>query len=180
VTLTCASTFASRSQRRPIPARLLSTPLVSAAVLAGLALSVGCGDTLDALDGGDGSFDGVYNSEPFQKCSGCHAPGAPGKVAGTESTQDWSTSATARSTLTRTASGLIGNFADCNGVPFIGASSDKSLLIASLDSDVRMNFEDSQHPDCTGDSISDQGDKVGGIPDSLIQDLKDWIDSGAP
>jgi hypothetical protein len=153
---------------------------MAAAVLSGLAVSVGCGDTLDALDGGDGSFDSVYNSEPFQKCSGCHAPGAPGKVAGTEATQDWSTSATARATLKRTASGMIGNFGDCNGVPFIGASADQSLLIAALDFDVRMNFEAPSNPDCTGDSINDQGDKVGGIPDNLIQDLKDWIDSGAP
>jgi hypothetical protein len=163
--------------RRRLAARRVA--LLSAPLLVGLSASLGCGDTIDALEGGD-AFTNIYESEPFQKCSGCHAPDAPGRTNDIEKTQDWSTRDTAHSTLKRTASGMIGNFADCNGVAFIGASAEQSLLVASLDFDVRMNFEDPAHPDCTGDAISDQSAKVGGVSDSLIQDLKDWIDSGAP
>jgi hypothetical protein len=179
VTSTRLFTFASRSfQHRQIALRR-HNPLLWAPLLAGIAASLGCGDTIDALEGGD-AFTTIYESEPFQKCSSCHAPGAPGRTADIEKTQDWSTRDTAHSTLKGAASGMVGNFAGCNGVDFIGASAEQSLLVASLDFDVRMNFEDPAHPDCTADAISDQTIKVGGVPDSLIQDLKDWIDSGAP
>jgi len=114
-------------------------------------------------------------------CSECHAPGAPGRTQGIEATQDWSTAANARRTLRGDASGLIGNFAGCNGAPLLGASAEQSLLVASLDDDVRANFELADHPDCTGDAISNQNMKIGEpLSGSVLQDLKDWIDAGAP
>jgi hypothetical protein len=143
----------------------------------------GCSEALDAVDGGgDGGeqFASIYESDQFQTCSGCHAPGAPGKVNGTEATQDWSTQTTANTTLQGTASGLIGNFQACNGVPFIGPSSEQSLLVAVFDSDVRQNFESSQFPNCNADAITDETIRLGGpLPASLLQDLKDWIDGGS-
>lgn len=147
----------------------------------GLALSVGCGDTLDdAIDGGgDGAtFASIYEGET---CSGCHAPMAPGRKDGMEATQNWSSRAAAFSSLQGNASGLIGNFQGCNGVPLIGSSADQSLLIASLDFDVRADFSPSGFPDCTADAISDESDRVsGGLPAGWLDELKDWIDAGAP
>jgi hypothetical protein len=152
---------------------------VGAALLSLFAF--GCSEALDAVDGGgDGgeAFASIYDSATFQQCSGCHAPGAPGKVSGTEATQDWSTQQTAYSTLQRNASGLIGNFAGCNGVPFIGSSAEQSLLVAVLDSDVRANYENAQFPSCNGDAIPDETLNVGDIPESLLQEVKAWVDSG--
>lgn len=166
-------------------------PLGSGARLllcASLALGLGCSSAEDAVNGaaGDGSsgsdaFSKIYASDTFQKCSGCHAPGAAGKTEGTEATQDWSTRDKAYSTLHQTASGLIGNFAGCNGVPLLGSSSAESLLVASLDADTRESYQNAQFPDCNADAISDQTLKIGGpIPASLLTQLKNWIDSGAP
>jgi hypothetical protein len=150
--------------------------------ISGSIYGLGCGDTLDALeDGGGGDFESIYASDEFQTCAGCHAPGAPGRTEGIEATQDWSTAANARRTLRGNASGLIGNNAGCNGVPLLGSSSGQSLLVAAFDDDVRLNFERADHPDCTGDAIADQKLKIGGaLPGGLLQDLKDWIDAGAP
>jgi hypothetical protein len=144
-----------------------------------LLLAFGCSEALDTLN--DDEFGRIYDSEEFQKCSGCHAPDAPGFVEGTEATQDWSTRDTAYTTLRSRASGLIGNFAGCNGVPFLGPSSAQSLLVAALDETVRADFSAPGVPACNGDAIADQTDKIGGpLPDALLQDLKDWIDNGAP
>jgi hypothetical protein len=156
--------------------------------VASALYGLGCGDTLDPLDeggggagaGGDADFGSIY-AELGPACSECHAPGAPGRTEGMEATQDWSTASNARRTLRGNASGLIGNFSGCNGVPLLGASAEQSLLVASLDDSVRANFELADHPDCTGDAISDQNAKLGEpVSDSLLQDLKDWIDAGAP
>ncbi|HWO07872.1 MAG TPA: hypothetical protein VNN80_00290 [Polyangiaceae bacterium] len=145
----------------------------------GLALALGCSEALDAVDSATG-FDSIYESEQFQECAGCHAPDAPGFVEGTEATQDWSTRDTAHTTLHRSASGLIGNFAGCNGVPFLGATAEQSLLVAALDETVRVDFSVPGMPSCDGDAIADQTDKIGGpLPDDLLQDLKDWINGGA-
>jgi len=149
--------------------------------LGALVLSLsafGCSEALDAVGGGE-EFTSIYESDQFQMCSGCHAPGAPGKVNGTEATQDWSTQQTANSSLQGTASGLIGNFQACNGVPFIGSSAEQSLLVAVFDSDVRQNFENSQFPGCNADAITDETIRVGDLPASLLQELKDWIDGGS-
>ncbi|HEY2733505.1 MAG TPA: hypothetical protein VGI70_05950 [Polyangiales bacterium] len=164
-----------------------------ALLLGALAFGGGCGGddtTGDAADGGGSagsgsgggtSFTSIYNSSEFQKCSGCHAPNAPGKTDGTESSGDWSTRATAYASLKGKAAGLIGNFAGCNGVPLIGATAEDSLLVASLDETVRMNFTSSSAPDCNADAISDQTLKLGGaLPDALLTQLKAWIDAGAP
>jgi cytochrome c5 len=168
----------------PRPSRTPATgsPAISAARLTfavGVALSLGCGDTLDdALDGDGATFTSIYEGET---CSGCHAPGAPGRVTGIEATQNWSSRATALSSLQGNASGLIGNFQGCNGVPLIGSSADQSLIIASLDFDVRAGFSAPGFPDCTADAIADQSDRVsGGLPAGWLDDLKDWIDAGTP
>ena len=153
-----------------------------AGALGALLLSLsafGCSEALDAVGGGE-EFTSIYESDQFQTCSGCHAPGAPGKVNGTEATQDWSTQQTANSSLQGAASGLIGNFQGCNGVPFIGPSAEQSLLVAVFDSDVRQNFENAQFPSCNADAITDETIRLGGdLPASLLQDLKDWIDGGS-
>lgn len=152
--------------------------------LSSLAAALGCSDAIDdPLNGGGGGadFSAIYASAPFQECASCHAPGAPGRTEGTEATQDWSTEANARRTLRGTASGLIGNFEGCNDVPLLGSSASQSLLVASLDFDVRSNFELPDFPDCTGDAISDQTMNImSSLSDDLLQDLKDWIDAGAP
>jgi mono/diheme cytochrome c family protein len=177
------------SARRSIagPETKPSTRVARAAELllgAGLALGFGCSNAVDAVDaatGGDmDAFSQIYASDTFQKCGGCHAPGAPGKTDGTEATQDWSTRDKAYASLHQKASGLIGNFAGCNGVPFLGASAAQSLLMASLDADTRAAYQNPQFPDCNADAISDQTLKVGSVPASLLQELQTWIDSGAP
>lgn len=169
---------------RPRPARRPSAGLARCIWLAAASLgaNLGCGDTLeDPLGGGGADFSSIYASAPFQECAGCHAPDAPGRTQGTEATQDWSTEASARRTLRGRASGLIGNFEGCNDVPLLGSSASQSLLVASLDFDVRSNFELPDFPDCTGDAISDQTMNImSSLSDDLLQDLKDWIDAGAP
>jgi hypothetical protein len=166
------------AHRRSAAVRALQLFTASSALYA-----LACGDTVDPLgDGGgeDGAFDRVY-AELGPTCSECHAPGAPGRVEGTEATQDWSTRDRALTTLRGTASGLIGNFQGCNRVPLLGASADDSLLVASLDEDVRRDFSLADFPDCTADAISDQTVWImGGLPDSVLADLKAWIDAGAP
>jgi len=151
-------------------------------VAAASFLALGCGDIIDdALDGGDDAFTSIYESEEFQTCSGCHAPGAPGRVDGIETRQNWSTRLTAYSTLKLTAAGLIGNNAGCNGVPFLGDTAEESLLVASLDEDVRANYDNPSFPDCTPDAIADQTLKIGGpLPAALLRELKDWVNDGAP
>lgn len=157
-------------------------PLGGSLLLLGAALALGCGDTLDALESGD-TFGRIYESLEGSPtgCSNCHAPGAPGRTADIETTQDWSTRDTAYTTLRGNAAGLVGNFADCNGVPFIGTSAETSLLVAALDETVRLNFVAPGNPDCNADTIADQTVKIGGpVSDDVLQELKDWIDSGAP
>ncbi len=145
-----------------------------------VALALGCG-VEDALDGEPDAFTAIYESNEFQECSGCHAPGAPGRVDGTEETQDWSTRDAAYISLQGTASGLIGNFAGCNGVPFLGPSAEQSLLFAAFDQDARRAYDNPDFPDCNEDSISDQTLKLGGdLPAGLLADLRAWIDDGAP
>ena len=158
--------------------------LVLAALLAPAG---GCGEE-DVVPGDDGgvrdvgtagpTFDDIYASSTFQMCADCHAPGAPGSVVGIEATQDWSTRNTAFSTLQGNASGLEGNFAGCNGVPLIGATSSTSLLVAALDANVRATFSVAGFPDCTGDAIADQTLHVGAVSPTVLQNLKDFIDEG--
>jgi hypothetical protein len=45
---------------------------------------------------------------------------------------------------------------------------------------VRANFESPDNPDCNGDAVADQNLNLGSpLSDSVLQDLKDWVDSGA-
>jgi hypothetical protein len=170
--------FARPLTPRRLPAALRPLQLFA---VAGALYGLGCSDTDDPLDpAGDPDFGSIY-AELGPACSECHAPGAPGRTEGIEATQDWSTLESTRRSLRGNASGLIGNFAGCNGVPLLGASAQQSLLVASLDEDVRANFELADHPDCTGDAISDQNLKLDQpVSASVLQDLKDWIDAGAP
>jgi hypothetical protein len=142
---------------------------------------VGCGaDPTDALDGGGGddAFTRIYESTQFQKCAGCHAPNAPGRVAGIESTQDWSTRDRAYASLKGKASGLIGNFMDCNGVALVGTTASASLLVAALDEDTRASFMVGK---CSADTLSDMTLKIGEeLPPALLAELKAWIAAGAP
>lgn len=157
----------------------------SAAIwLCGFAFA--CSEASDAVSDATGSLAGasfthLYQSSEFQTCAGCHAPGAPGKTDGTEATQDWSTRDRAYSTLHGTASGLIGNFSGCNGVPFLGESAAESLLVAAFDEQARAAFQSREVPACDGDAISDQTLKIGApLPDPLLAELKAWVDAGAP
>lgn len=148
-----------------------------AAALAALALAA-C-EVEDPLDGGmeDDTFTMLYNSPSFQECAGCHAPGAVGFTPGeTEATQDWSSRNSALSSLRGMASGMMGNFAGCNGVPFVGNSPETSLLMAAFDEQVRSDFELAAYPDCDADAISDMTLKIGGqlsATESAL--LEQWI-----
>lgn len=152
-------------------------------ILSALLAPIGAGCEDDPLgvdpDAGmpSGDFESLYASSTLQMCQDCHAPGAPGFTSGTEATQDWSSANAALSSLQGTASGLEGNFAPCNGVPLIGATSSTSLLIAVLDPDVRASFSVAGFPDCTADAIADETLRVGAVPATLLQDLKDFIDN---
>lgn len=129
-------------------------------------------------DGGVGAFQPLYDQPIFQMCSDCHAPGAPGITTGTEATQNWTSSTTAFTTLKGNASGLVGNFAGCNGVPLVGPTSSQSLLVAIFDPTVRATFSYPGHPTCTGDAITDETLRVGAIPPSVLAQLKEFIDCG--
>lgn len=161
-------------------------PAHALAAICLCGLEFACSEASDAVSDATGnlggpSFTHLYQSSEFQTCAGCHAPGAPGKTEGTEATQDWSTRDRAYSTLHGTASGLIGNFSGCNGVPFLGESAGESLLVAAFDEQVRAAFQSREAPACDGDAISDQTLKIGGpLPDPLLAELKAWVDAGAP
>jgi hypothetical protein len=126
-------------------------------------------------------FSALYQSASFQQCSGCHAPGAPGFQTGVEATQDWSSRDNAYASLQGNASGLVGNFEGCNGVPLLGDSPANSLLVAVFDETIRAAFSLPAFPDCTADAISDMTLKIGGaLSTQELTLLKDWITAGAP
>ena len=166
--------------------------LLSIVFLSSLALATGCpaedddgGGTPDGGGGGADAAAGDTFTSLFARmggmCGQCHAPGAPGFVAGTEATMDWSSQANAHTSLMGMASGLIGNFTDCNDVPLIGADSASSLVVAAVDQDTRTNFDVAAFPNCDMTTISDMSLKLGGPLDAqIVADLKAWIDAGAP
>ena len=149
--------------------------LLGVACLAALALTA-CEAEEGLVDAGpEDSFTQLYNAIGSQ-CAGCHAPGAAGNTPGTEQTQDWSSAASARTSLQGTASGLMGNFEACNGVPFIGDSVETSLLVAAFDEDVRADFTVASNPDCNADTISDMTLKIGGpLSDQELTLLKQFV-----
>ncbi len=127
------------------------------------------------------TFTALYNSTSFQTCAGCHAPEAPGATEGTETTQDWSAREMAYQTIQGVAAGLIGNFADCNGVPLLGDTPENSLMVATFDETVRAEFTLDGFPDCNADTISDMTLKIGGpLAADELELLKQWIIEGAP
>lgn len=163
------STQTTRLHTGSMPAwRLLAT-----ACLAALALTA-CEAEEGLVDAGpQDTFTELYAAIGTQ-CAGCHAPGALGNTPGTEQTQDWSTPETARASLQGMASGLMGNFEACNGVPLIGDSVETSLLIAAYDEDVRADFSVASNPDCNADTISDMMLKSP-ISDAEIALLKQYV-----
>ena len=138
-----------------------------------------CGPEEDDPNG-DTGFTAIFNSDYFQQCKDCHAPGAIGFVDGTEATQDWSTVNSAFSSLQGNASGLIGNLEDCNGVPLLGDTPESSLLVAIFDEQIRTSFDLPAFPNCDVDTIIDKAATLAPIPPALLVDLKAWIDSGTP
>jgi hypothetical protein len=109
---------------------------------------------------------------------GLPRPGAAGATNGTETTQNWSSSSAAFSSLKGKAAGLTGNFAGCNGVPLVGATANTSLVVAVLDANVRASFSVSSAPNCKAAAITDETLRVGSVPSGVLQDLKDFIDGG--
>ena len=155
--------------------------------LALLLIAAGCGQTdttgtqPDGPTGVQATFTSLYGNY-FGTCADCHAPGAPGRTSDIEQTLDFSSRGTAYMTIKMgMASGLQGNFALCNDVPFVEATPAQSLILAAIDQPTRQAFDDPQHPNCDVDTISDQTLKVGSQPSSaFIAALKSWIQQGAP
>jgi hypothetical protein len=150
------------------------------------ALALACGTTTsETPDGPPGgvtaSFQSLYG-DYLGNCKQCHAPGAPGRTSDIEQTLDFSTVTTAYSTIkTGMAAGLMGNFAGCNGVPFVGATPGGSLIVAVVDQPTRQAFDVSGHAMCDVDGISDETVKVGSAPSAqFIAALEAWITAGAP
>jgi mono/diheme cytochrome c family protein len=158
------------------------------AFLGAALLSTGCEAVTSLLDQGGvaddvaipaAGFSALYNGYLGQ-CASCHAPGAPGYTGNIEKTLDFSTEATARSTLrSGSASGLEGNVQDCNGVAFVGETYDTSLIAAVLDQAVRSSIALGAGGACNGDTITDMTVKAGEPPAGFLGDLKGWIDGGA-
>lgn len=184
------TTRRSRSAAPPLPAgtprwarlRALRWPalrvgaLLGAGVLVGAATLGGC-EVEPPGDDFDTAYAGLLN-----KCSQCHAPGAPGGGGDEEKSLDFTSVVTARETLsTGKASGLVGNTAACNGVPFVVAGKpEQSLVVAALDQNARKLFDLPSHPNCDNDAISDMALKLGGDVDAASLDaLKAWITAGA-
>lgn len=151
------------------------------ALLLALALT-GCDGLVEGTDAvttdvpAATSLPSLYDRYLY-KCANCHAPGAPGRTDATEGTLDFTSVATARASLAGTASGMSGNQESCNGVPFLGATYDASLLAAVLDFDVRAAF--AAGDSCDADAISDMTLRSGTPPAGFPDDLRTWIDGGA-
>jgi hypothetical protein len=163
------------------------TEIMKATLLLGaVALVSGCpastGDTPDSGGMVEATFTSLYG-DYFGNCKQCHAPGAPGRTSDTEQTLNFASRATALAALkTGMATGLIGNFMDCNGVKFLDATPAKSLVLAVLDQSTRTLIDLSPaHATCDKDTIPDMTVKVGSAPSAaFVTALKTWITSGAP
>lgn len=147
--------------------------LLGVACLAALALTA-CEAEEGLVDAGpEDTFTQLYNAIG-SKCASCHAPAGPSRTAETEQTQDWSSRQSALTSLQGMASGMVGNFEGCNGVPFIGDSVETSLLVAAFDEDVRADFSVASNPDCTADAISAMTEKVP-VSDDEIALIKQFV-----
>lgn len=146
------------------------------------------GDDVDMKAGGDDAGGGVmpkFSSlygDYLGNCKQCHTPSAPGRTSETEKTLDFTSAATAYTTLsTGKAMGLMGNHQGCNNMPFLTPGDPKkSLLFAVIDQPTRKAFDYPAIPDCDETAISDMTVKVGTPPsDAFVLALKDWITGGA-
>ncbi len=149
-----------------------------------LLILAACGTTdMTTPDAGGGvtaTFTSLYG-DYLSNCKQCHAPGAPGRTSDIEQSLDFTTKAMAYTTLKGTATGLMGNFMACNGVPFLAAAAKDSLLLASLDQPTRNAFDYTAVPGCDSSTITDETVKVGSAPSAeFITALKDWVTAGAP
>ncbi len=152
--------------------RRVSTATASLALLTSI---VGC----EATAGSGDDFTQAYDSY-LNKCANCHAPGVDGKTSTTESSLDFSTVDTARSTLKGSAKGLTGNQAACNDVPFVvPGKPEQSLVMAVLDADVRKGFDIAGKAGCDADGVTDMTIRVGGPDADAIAKLRTWIADGA-
>jgi hypothetical protein len=154
-------------------------------LLAGCGVFPAGGSDMGGGGGGDMSvaarFSALYG-DYFSSCANCHAPNAPGRTSDIEQTLDFSTRATAFTTLTTgMAAGLQGNAMACNGVPFVTPGQPgRSLVVATLDFTVRQAFDLVSFPDCDMSAISDETVKVGSQPSAtFLAALKQWISDGA-
>lgn len=145
-------------------------------LIAAVGMVFGCGSVTDG-GGGSGDFVTLYDSY-FYQCDSCHGPDAPGKTSDTEQSLDFTDVDTAYASITGgVATGLTGNQAGCNGVPFLGDAPETSLLVAVVDESVRATFSLADYPDCDGDAITDMTLRVGNAPDATTLDLLyQWVD----
>lgn len=128
----------------------------------------------------EAKFSSLY-ADYLQECKSCHTPTAPGRTADTEKTLDFTSAATAFTTITTgSASGLIGNQKECNSVPFIQKGSpNKSLIVASFDADVRRLYDNTTTPKCNAAAISDMTLKAGSPTPAFLTAFKQWVTDGA-
>lgn len=136
-------------------------------------------------DSGGGGVEATFTSlyaDYLGGCDECHTPTAPGRTSNIEQTLDFTSRATAYTSITTgMAAGLTGNFSGCNGVPFVGNAPSASLLLASLDGPTRTAFDLANFPDCDMDSISDETARSATAPSAeFIAALKDWLTAGTP
>lgn len=150
-------------------------------MLAGCG-QVGLTDAGEQIDAAtvQATFTSLYGSY-LSQCAYCHAPAGPGRTSDIEQTLDFTTRATAYTTITTgMATGLQGNFAGCNTVPFIDAQPARSLILAVLDQPTRQAFDLPAHPNCDIDTITDEAAKLGSPPSAaFIAALKGWLQAGA-
>lgn len=159
----------------------------AAVVLGALTFVAACPPPEDMTPdaGGGGMVEATFTSlygDYFTNCKNCHAPGAPGRTSDIETTLDFSTKATAYTSIkTGMAAGLTGNKAMCNGVPFLGTTPAKSLLLAVIDQPTRQAIDLSPtFPNCDIDTITDATVKSGKQPSTaFVSALKTWITNGA-
>jgi hypothetical protein len=160
-------------------------------LLGSVALIAGCTPVEETPDGGpdgggggtvEATFTSLYG-DYFGNCKQCHSPAGPGRTSTIEKTLDFTSKATAYTTLkTGMATGLTGNQMGCNGVPFIGTTPAKSLVLAVLDQPTRQTIDLSPtYPNCDIDSITDATVKTAKQPSAaFVTALKTWITAGAP
>jgi len=93
--------------------------------IALVALAAGCDAATGTTDGGGGAVEPTFTSlygDYLGKCGDCHSPGGPGRTGDIEQTLNFTSRSTAYSSLKGMASGLVGNHAGCNTVPFLAAT----------------------------------------------------------